>query len=96
MASIPCATMTQLRWAHRRLSPGDVTPVPEKAGLDVLGPEGLVQQHVVAKVDLAHGEVVGGPPPTVERIDGITLERGRWAVCDLGHGAPRGSIVART
>src|SRR5579864_9765579 len=37
-------------------------PVPEQPGLDVLGPEPFAQQRVLIQVNLAHGEVVGGPP----------------------------------
>src|SRR5699024_9332916 len=44
-------------------------PVPEQARFDVLTLQRLAQERVVLEVDLAHGEVVRGPPPGVERLE---------------------------
>ncbi len=41
-------------------------PVTQQARLDVLGPQRLAQQRVAHQVDLAHREIVGGPPVGVE------------------------------
>ena len=41
-------------------------PVAEQSGLDVLGSEGPAQQRVVHEVDLAGGQVVGGPEVGIE------------------------------
>ena len=39
---------------------GAGAPVSQEPILDVLGPQRLAQQHVVAQVDLRTGEIVGG------------------------------------
>ena len=46
--------------------PGGGAPVTEEPRLDVLGGERLPQQGIGLEVDLAHREVVVGPPPGVE------------------------------
>ena len=46
---------------------GGRPPVSQQARLDVLETERLAQQWVVAKVDLADRQVVGGPPVPVDQ-----------------------------
>jgi len=63
-------------------------PVTQQAMLDVLAPEGLRQHRVVAEVDLAHGEVVGGAPVGVHAAEQIGRKR-------LGHGGFQATGVSR-
>jgi hypothetical protein len=43
--------------------------VSEEPGLDVVALQRTLEQRVLAKVDLTHGQVVVGPPPRVQRRD---------------------------
>ncbi|MCY1234206.1 hypothetical protein D9M72_467800 [compost metagenome] len=47
------------------VEPGGGAPVAQEPGLGVLRAERFAQQRVGAEVDLAHGQVVGRPPPAV-------------------------------
>ncbi len=57
------------------VEPGARPPVAEQAGLDVLGDERTAQQGVVHEVDLARGQVVGGPEVGVELAQRVILGR---------------------
>ncbi len=43
------------------------SPVTEESRLDVLLCEGLLEQRVVIKIDLAHRQVIGGPPVRIHQ-----------------------------
>src|SRR6185503_13439536 len=56
-------------------------PVPEQAGLDVLGAQRLAQERVGLQIDLADGQVVRGAPVRVDRRELVVVERrGRHVV----------------
>ena len=57
------------------VQPGRGSPVPEQPRLDVLALQRLLQERVVEQVDLAHGQVVGGPPIGVHRLQFRLAER---------------------
>ncbi len=57
----------------------------EQPGLDVFGSQGGGEQGVVHEVDLSDGEVVGGAPVGVERLEFVVGEIGRG-----GHACLRG------
>jgi hypothetical protein len=62
-----------------QVEPRGRTPVAEEARLDVIEGQWPAEQGVVEQVDLADGEVVGGPPPRVDErevIDGGGHGRG--------------------
>ncbi len=64
-------------------------PVAEETGLDVLRPQRLRQQRVVQQVDLPHREVIGRPPPGVERVEidrGVVFEGAFCHVVSRGIG----------
>jgi hypothetical protein len=80
------------------VEPGCGAPVAEQARLDVLQAQRLAQQRVVQQIDLADGQVVGGPPPGVEagqlvRAQGI-LAGLRTSLGSRGHDAPRAAPSA--
>src|ERR1700736_2772042 len=49
-------------------------PVPEQAGLDIVARKGGSQQRVTQQVDLAHGQVVRGAPPTIQLGEGFVAQ----------------------
>ena len=57
------------------VEPGRRAPVAEQPRLDVGRLERLAQQRVVEQVDLADGQVVGGPPVGVDEGQRIGRER---------------------
>ncbi len=59
------------------VEPRGRAPVAEQAGLDVLRLQFLPQEGVVQQVDLAHREVVGGPPVGVDAGERFGREHGR-------------------
>lgn len=56
---------------------GRRSPMSEKAGLDMFRPKRLTQKRIVHEVDLADGQIVGGPPVAVDEFE-FALGR-RWA-----------------
>jgi hypothetical protein len=58
------------------VEPRGGAPVAEQPGLDVFGGEVLAQQRVVQQVDLADGQVVGGPPVGVDQVQLVVGEGG--------------------
>jgi hypothetical protein len=50
------------------VEPRGRAPVSQQAGLDVVQRQRLPEQGVVQQVDLADGEIVGGPPVGVDRV----------------------------
>src|SRR5205085_105183 len=50
-------------------------PVAQQAGLDVLALQGLLQQGIVVKINLADGQVVCGAPVSVDFPEQIRAER---------------------
>ena len=66
-------------------------PVAQEPGLDVGRLERPTHERVVQQVDLAHAQVVGCPPPSVDELklsrrEGSVLNR-RRCLAGLGHGA---------
>ena len=53
----------------QQVQPRARAPVPEQAGLDVVGLERPAEQRVVLEEHLADREVVGRPPPGVDRVE---------------------------
>ena len=50
-------------------------PVAEEAGLDVPAVERLLEERIVVEIDLADGEVVGGPPIGVHPAEHVLRQR---------------------
>ena len=69
------------------VEPGRGTPVPEQAMLDVVARQRLAQQGVVKQVDLPDRQVVGGAPPTVDRLESRVGELGSGGGLPGGRGA---------
>ena len=59
-------------------------PVPEQPGLHVLWLQFLGQQRIVHQVDLADGQVVGCPPPSVDEVEFAGRERPSVRRCHAG------------
>ena len=79
----------------QQVQSGSRPPVPEQAGLHVLGRQRLAQQGIGEQVDLADGEVVGRPPPGIDASELVCAERTRRRAVDRAvHGAP--AFSART
>jgi hypothetical protein len=62
--------------------------VPEQPRLDVLEPQRLAQQRVVAQVDLADGEVVGGAPPGVQQNELLAFQGCDTSILSGGSPSP--------
>ena len=60
-----------------QVEPWRGAPVSEQSGFDVLGLQRFGQQGIVQQVDLAYGEVIGGPPVGIEAGQFIVGEGGR-------------------
>jgi hypothetical protein len=62
--------------------------MPQQPGLDVLDAQRLAQQRIVEQVDLADGEVVGGPPPGIEPTQFLFRQSVGFTRCGevAGHG----------
>ena len=54
---------------------GGGSPMAEQPGLDVLFGQGLLQKRVVIEVDLADGQVIGGPPIRIHQRPFLIRQR---------------------
>src|SRR5262245_35028438 len=59
-------------------------PMSEQAGFDVLPREGFFKQGILAQIDLADRQVVGGAPIAVQFVEKIRRERLRSGARLLG------------
>ncbi len=51
-------------------------PMPQQPGLDVLQPQGILQQRIVEQVDLPDRKVVCGAPPGINPLQLLSLRFG--------------------